>query len=89
VVLAGACAAAFDALEQTLIQLAVPAEQRGRAVGVWVLGLGSGPVGHLEIGAVMATLGAPSALTINGLLVLAGAIVLVTRTPAYRVGVRG
>src|SRR5207247_5141444 len=35
----GACAAAFDLLQQTLIQLAVPEEQRGRAVGVWVLGM--------------------------------------------------
>ena len=29
----GACAASFDLLQQTLIQLAVPEDQRGRAIG--------------------------------------------------------
>lgn len=82
----GACAAAFDALQQTLIQMAVPDEQRGRAVGTWVLGLGSAPVGHLEVGALVALLGAPGALAINGCLVIAGAAALLTRAAPYRVG---
>jgi predicted MFS family arabinose efflux permease len=83
-VVIGACAAAFDVLQQTLIQLAVPHEQRGRAVGVWVLGIGSAPVGHLETGALVSALGAPSALMINGSLVLAAAATLLARAPAYR-----
>ncbi|HZQ99750.1 MAG TPA: MFS transporter [Chloroflexota bacterium] len=83
-VVVGACAAAFDALEQTLIQMAVPEEQRGRAVGIWVLGLGSAPLGHLEMGALASSLGAPSALLINGALVVAGALTLFARAPAYR-----
>ena len=80
----GACAASFDLLQQTLIQLAVPEEQRGRAVGVWVLGIGSGPVGHVEMGGLVASLGAPTALWINGCLVLAGAAALLVRAPGYR-----
>ena len=80
----GGCAAAFDALEQTLIQLAVPGDQRGRAVGVWLLGLGSAPVGHLEMGALVTVLGAPAGLLINGALVLASAGLLLARAPAYR-----
>jgi MFS family permease len=80
----GACAGAFDALQQTLIQLAVPEGQRGRAVGVWVLGLGSAPLGHVEMGAMVAAIGAPGALAINGLLVLASAAALLARAPAYR-----
>jgi predicted MFS family arabinose efflux permease len=83
-VVIGACASAFDVLQQTLIQLAVPHEQRGRAVGVWVLGIGSAPVGHLETGALVSALGAPSALMINGSIVLAAAATLLTRAPAYR-----
>src|SRR5262249_21722568 len=74
--LIGACAGAFDAVQQTLIQLAVPEEQRGRAVGVWVLGLGSAPIGHVEMGTMAAAVGAPTALAINGLLVLASAAAL-------------
>jgi predicted MFS family arabinose efflux permease len=80
----GGCAAAFDALEQSLIQLAVPAHQRGRAIGVWLLGLGSAPLGHLEMGGLAAALGAPVGLRINGLLVLASAATLLMRAPAYR-----
>ncbi|MCX6046792.1 MAG: MFS transporter [Chloroflexi bacterium] len=80
----GMCAGAFDLLQQTLIQLAVPDEQRGRAVGLWVLSVGSAPIGHLEMGLLIAALGAPLALLINGGLTLATAIILLARTPSYR-----
>jgi MFS family permease len=83
-VVTGCCAGAFDVLQQTLIQLAVPDAQRGRAVGVWVLGLGSAPVGHLEMGLLVAALGAPSALLINGALTVSAAATLLVRVPAYR-----
>jgi hypothetical protein len=62
----------------------VPDEQRGRAVGVWVLGLGSAPVGHLEMGALAAALGVPAALLINGALTLVAAAMLLLRAPGYR-----
>ena len=80
----GMCAGAFDLLQQTLIQLAVPDEQRGRAVGLWVLSVGSAPIGHLEMGMLVAALGAPLALLINGGLTLATAVILLARTPSYR-----
>jgi MFS family permease len=80
----GLCTGAFDVLQQTLIQLAVPEEQRGRAVGIWVLGVGSAPVGYIEMGILIATLGAPVALVINGALTIASACVLVARSPGYR-----
>jgi MFS family permease len=80
----GFCAAAFDVLQQTLIQLAVPAGQRGRAVGVWVLSIGSAPVGHLEMGMLIAALGVPIALLINGAVTLAAAALLLARAPEYR-----
>jgi predicted MFS family arabinose efflux permease len=83
-VVTGACAASFDLLQQTLLQLAVTEDQRGRAVGVWVLGIGSAPVGHLEMGALVATLGAPSALMVNGLAVVVCALLLITSAPLYR-----
>jgi MFS family permease len=84
----GACAAAFDLLQQTLLQLAVPEDQRGRAVGVWVLSVGSGPVGHLEMGSVVASLGAPAALLVNGAVVVAAALILLARVPLFRPGKR-
>jgi MFS family permease len=80
----GACTGAFDLLQQTLLQLAVPEEQRGRAVGVWVLGIGSAPVGHLEMGAIVSLLGAPTALLINGSVVVLAAATLLARAPVFR-----
>ena len=84
----GICAGSFDVLQQTLIQLAVPPEQRGRAVGIWVLGLGSARVGHLEMGFLAGTLGAPGALLINGGLTLVSAATLLVRAPGYRLAAR-
>ncbi|MHB8644307.1 MAG: MFS transporter [Thermomicrobiales bacterium] len=83
-VVTGLCAGSFDVLQQTLIQMAVPEEQRGRAVGIWVLGVGSAPVGNLEMGALIATLGVPTALLINGGLAVASAATLLARSPGYR-----
>jgi MFS family permease len=80
----GACAASFDVLQQTLMQLSVPEEQRGRAIGMWVLGLGSAPIGNLEMGALVAWLGAPAGLAINGALVLLAAAALLIGAPSYR-----
>jgi predicted MFS family arabinose efflux permease len=80
----GFCAGAFDVLQQTLMQMAVPPEQRGRAVGLWVLSLGSAPVGHLEMGALAGSLGVPAALLLNGLITIASAVALLVRAPEYR-----
>jgi MFS family permease len=83
----GACAACFDVLQQTLMQLAVPEAHRGRAMGLWVLSIGSAPIGNLEMGAMVAAFGAPAALAVNGGLVVLAAIVLLILAPSYRVGV--
>lgn len=87
-VVVGCCAGAFDVIQQTLIQMAVPDEQRGRAVGIWVLSIGSAPLGHLEMGLLIAALGVPSALLINGA-VTAAAAMLLARAPDYRWAWRG
>jgi MFS family permease len=84
-VVVGACTGAFDLLQQTLLQLAVPEAQRGRAIGVWVLGIGSAPVGHLEMGALVSVVGAPTALLINGSVVVLAAATLLARAPIFRV----
>jgi predicted MFS family arabinose efflux permease len=84
----GACASAFDALEQMMIQLAVPEDQRGRAVGIWVFSIGTAPIGHLEMGGLAGAGGTPLAFLINGGFVVAGAIVLAVRAPLYRPGRR-
>jgi MFS family permease len=60
-------AAATDVLHQTLLQFSVANEQRGRAMGSWIIGTGIAPVGHLEVGALASLTGAHVALLVNGL----------------------
>lgn len=60
-------AAATDVLHQTLLQFSVSNEQRGRAMGAWVVGVGTAPVGHLEIGYLASLSSAPAALCMHGL----------------------
>ena len=61
-----ACAMAVDTLYKTLMQELVSDEERGRAMGSWVLSIGFAPVGHVGIGALAGAVGAPRALLING-----------------------
>ena len=61
-----ACASAADTLYKMLMQSNVSNEQRGRAMGSWVLSIGVAPVGHLGIGAMAGAFGAPGALLVNG-----------------------
>ena len=49
---AGMMASIFDLFQQAALQLAVGGDQRGRAMGIWVMGVGAGPVGHLEVGSL-------------------------------------
>ena len=65
-----ACASAIDTLYRTLMQENVSNEERGRAMGSWVLSIGIGPVGHLGVGAMGERFGAPLTLLINGSLLL-------------------
>ena len=68
--LINACASAVDTLYKTLMQENVPNEQRGRAMGSWVLSIGVAPLGHVGVGALAGAVGAPGALLINGAVLL-------------------
>jgi MFS family permease len=61
-----ALATASDILTQSMMQLSVPDRLRGRAMGAWVFAIGSAPLGHLEMGALAASVGVGTALGING-----------------------
>ena len=67
-----ACAMIADTLNRTLMQSNVSNEQRGRAMGSWVLSIGTAPPGHIGIGALAGVVGAKGALLVNG-----GALVIV------------
>ncbi len=73
-----------DVLTQALMQLSVADHLRGRAMGIWVFAIGTAPLGHLQVGALAAGLGATAALTING----AGLVVLAVLAGTFGVRLR-
>ena len=79
-----ACAMAVDTLYKTLMQELVSDEERGRAMGSWVLSIGFAPVGHVGIGALAGLVGAPRALLINGAALAAISVVAAVGLPRIR-----
>ncbi len=80
-----AFASLSDLLTQSLLQSAVPNDLRGRAMGSWLLAIGLGPLGHVQIGALAAAGGVTLALATNGLLLAAlGAAALLLATQVRR-----
>ena len=78
------CAAANDVLVQSMMQLCVSDHLRGRAMGAWVLALGAGPVGHLELGIVVAWSSAAAGLALNGVALMACGVVVLAFVPRIR-----
>lgn len=74
--LTGGVAAVFDAMQHIMLQLNVSEQQRGRAMGIWQLSIGFGPVGHILLGFTAATIGPTTALTINGALIIVSFLVI-------------
>ena len=79
-----ACAMAVDTLYKTLMQETVSDEERGRAMGSWVLSIGFAPVGHVGIGALAGAVGAPRALLINGAALAAISVAAAVGLPRIR-----
>jgi hypothetical protein len=73
-----AMGALSDLLAQSMIQLSVPADLRGRAGGAWVVAIGLAPLGQLQIGALASLFGVAIALGTSGvaLVTLAGGVAL-------------
>ena len=64
--LAGLFNSAYTAQNQTIIQLMVPADMRGRVLGVYLLDRGLMPLGSLLAGVLATHLGGPWAVTLMG-----------------------
>ena len=79
-----ACAMAVDTLYKTLMQELVADEERGRAMGSWVLSIGFAPVGHVGVGALAGAVGAPRALLINGAALAAISAIAALALPRIR-----
>ena len=80
----GAMAAAFDAMQWTLLQQYVPDHMRGRAIGGWVFAIGFGWVGYLTLGAVAEYIGVQWALAATGTLVVLTGLAAAAVAPKLR-----
>jgi hypothetical protein len=77
-----AVGAVSDVLGQSLMQQTVPSALRGRASGAWVVAVGVGPAGQLQIGALVSWVGVSAALGLSGaalVVVAAAARALIAR----------
>jgi len=71
--LAGLGGIAVMSVANTLIQISVPDQMRGRVMGVWALVFsGSAPLGSLQAGTLAQYLGAPVAVVIGSAITLGG-----------------
>jgi len=78
--LSGMCASVMDTLGQTLMQRNAGERERGAAMGLWVVSIGFGPVGHLTLGAGATVFGAPATMTVSGsLLTVVGLLLALNR----------
>ncbi len=82
--IAGIVAAIFDTVQQAALQLAVGEGQRGRAMGIWVMGVGAGPVGHLQLGALGDATNPAFAVIFNGLVLVLIVSGVAIATPRLR-----
>jgi len=80
----GVMASGMDTMEHTMLQLNVTDEQRGRAMGIWTMSIGFGPLGHLTIGAIADLFSAPTALSINGTVLIIVSVILLLCMPRLR-----
>jgi MFS transporter, DHA1 family, staphyloferrin A biosynthesis exporter len=66
-IVVNAVGALADLFAQSLLQLSVPHDLRGRAGGAWVVAIGLAPLGQLQIGALASLFGVSVALGASGL----------------------
>jgi MFS family permease len=83
-VLVNSVGALSDILSQSLIQLAAPGGQRGRAGGAWVLAIGLAPLGQLQIGALASLVGVTLALGASGVALMAVTALTAVLVPRLR-----
>jgi len=80
-VVIGALASSFDAMQHTILQLNVLMEQRGRAMGIWMLSIGFGPLGFILTGSMSVYFGAQLTITINGVFIILAFFILLITVP--------
>lgn len=78
-VLIGVCSGGFDTLIETVLQLAVHGDMRGRVLGLFVATWGFSGVAGFALGALATAVGSPVALAVFATLAIANSLRLVGR----------
>ena len=84
VTLVNAMTAMSDVLSQILVQLNVRNEMRGRAMGSWLVAVGTGPLGHMQLGGLVAIFSVGVALSTNGIGLFVLAVGVTLLSPRFR-----
>ena len=80
----GACQVVFMATTNTMLQLIVPDELRGRVMSLYMLDRGLMPAGALFAGITAHFIGAPATVSMMGAIVIVLAMVIAWRVPLIR-----
>jgi predicted MFS family arabinose efflux permease len=80
----GACQILFNATTNTLLQMIVPDELRGRVMSIYMLDVGMVPLGAMFAGITTSFIGAPNTVTIMGAIVVVLAVLVAWRVPRIR-----
>lgn len=77
-------ASATDILHHALMQFSVSNQERGRAMGSWIIGIGAAPLGQMEGGYLAEATNARVALLVNGAALIALAVIMGLILPRLR-----
>jgi MFS family permease len=81
----GLCTSTYATFNDTLVQLTVDNEYRGRVMSVYTMLWGLTPIGGLQVGILSQSIGVQAALAINGAIILCYAAFLWLRTPVRHI----
>lgn len=85
ILLLGLCTSTYATFNDTLVQLQVENEYRGRVMSVYTMLWGLTPIGGLQVGLLSQSIGVQAALAINGCIILAYAVFLWLKTPVRHI----
>jgi MFS family permease len=85
ILLLGMSGSTYATFNDTLVQLQVDNEYRGRVMSVYTMLWGLTPIGGLQVGWLSHSIGVQSALAINGAIILAYAVFLWLKTPVKHI----
>jgi len=83
-ILSGVGQAGFSVMQSVVVLITAPDDMRDRAMGAIAIGIGTGPPGRLQVGALAEAFGAPFAVGITAAAAVLSVVIITTALPDYR-----